>query len=95
MSAYLIADIEVNDPTRYEDYKRMAAASVAEFGGTYVVRGGAAETLEGDWIPARVVVLRFPSLDQARAWWDSDRYASAKSLRHSAATSRIILVEGT
>jgi uncharacterized protein (DUF1330 family) len=93
--AYLIADIEVTDPTRYEEYKGLAAASVAEFGGTYVVRGGAAETLEGNWIPARVVVLRFPSLDQARAWWDSDRYAPAKALRHAAATSRMILVEGT
>ena len=95
MPAYLIADIEVTDPARYEEYKRLAAASVAEFGGAYVVRGGAAETLEGDWVPARVVVLRFPSLEQARAWWDSDRYAPAKALRHAAATSRMFFVEGT
>ena len=94
MAAYVIADIRVNDPVQYEEYKRLAAPTVAAHGGKYIVRGGAAETLDGDWVPERVVVLEFPSAEQARQWWSSDAYEAAKVIRHSSAESRLILVEG-
>ncbi len=94
MSAYIIVDIEVTDPTQYEDYKKLAAATVAAYDGKYIVRGGTAEQLEGDWTPRRVVVLEFPTLDRAKEWWASEDYAPAKAMRHASATSNMIVVEG-
>ncbi|UCF19940.1 MAG: DUF1330 domain-containing protein [Gemmatimonadota bacterium] len=95
MSAYVIVDIHITDPVRYEDYKKMAGPTLAAFGGKFVVRGGAVETLEGDWDPGRVVVLEFPDLERAREWWASDAYGPAKRLRQECARSEMILVQGT
>jgi uncharacterized protein (DUF1330 family) len=94
MAAYLIVEIEVTDPVRYEDYKKMAETSVAAFGGRYVVRGGLVDTLEGDWHPARLVMLEFPSAERAREWWSSELYRPGKELRQATARSRMILVRG-
>lgn len=94
MPAYVIADVEVQDSERYEDYKRMAAAAVAQAGGRFVVRGGRAETLEGGWSPRRIVVLEFESFEAAERWWASEEYAPAKALRQATAESRMIVVEG-
>lgn len=94
MPAYIIVEIEVTDPARYEDYKTRAAATVADYGGSYVVRGGIAEVLEGDWQPKRIVVLRFDSVERAKAWWSCAEYAAPKRLRHETAKSRMIVVEG-
>lgn len=94
MPAYVIVNIDVKDPVRYEDYKRQAAATVTAYGGRYVVRGGAAEVLEGSWTPKRIVVLEFPSMARAREWIDSPEYAPARRLRHETAESEMILVEG-
>jgi uncharacterized protein (DUF1330 family) len=94
MAAYVIVNIDVRDPVRYEDYKRQAAPTVAAYGGRYVVRGGAAEVLEGTWVPKRVVVLEFPSMARAREWYRSADYAPARTLRHATAASEMILVEG-
>ena len=57
MSAYVIVEIDIVDPAGYEEYKKLAGATVEKYGGEYIVRGGAAETLEGDWDPKRIVVL--------------------------------------
>ena len=94
MPAYVIVDIEVTDSASYEEYKKLAAPTVEAYGGKYIVRGGAADTLEGSWIPARVVVLEFVTADRAREWWASDMYQPAKALRHRAAKTEMILVEG-
>lgn len=94
MAAYVITDIDVSDPVRYEDYKVLSSNSAAQYGGRFLVRGGLHETLEGDWQPRRVVVLEFPSVEQARQWWTSPEYEEAKAIRREAAESRIILVEG-
>ena len=94
MSAYVIVDIQITDPVQYEEYKRLAAPTVAAFDGRYLVRGGKAEPLEGDRTPGRMVVLEFPSFDRAKEWWASDEYADAKSMRHSSALSEMILVDG-
>ncbi len=95
MSAYVIVDIEVHDPDRYEEYKKMAFATVSAYDGEYVVRGGRAEGLEGDWEPRRVVMLRFPSFERAKEWWASKDYAPAKALRQATADSRMMVVEGS
>lgn len=95
MAAYVITDIDVSDAVRYEDYKVLSGSSTALYGGKFLIRGGAHETLEGDWEPHRVVVIEFPSVEQARAWWSSPEYREAKVIRREAAESRIILVEGT
>ncbi len=95
MAAYVIVDIQITDPVRYEEYKKMAAPTVTAFGGKYVVRGGAAETLEGEWVPGRLVVLEFPTLERAREWWASEAYGPAKQLRQACAKTEMLLVQGT
>ena len=94
MPAYVIANIAVTDPVQYEDYKKLAGPSVAAYDGKYLVRGGTAEILEGDWRPNRVVVLEFPSMERAKEWWNSDSYGAAIGIRHASADSEMILVEG-
>ena len=94
MTAFVILDIEVTDPAGYEDYKKMAAPTVALYGGTYVVRGGYVETLEGDWAPKRIAVLQFESVERAKAWINSPEYAEARALRFKYAVLKAIVVEG-
>ncbi len=95
MAAYVIAEVNVTDPKLYEDYRKMVPATVEKYGGRFVVRGGAVEVKEGGWKPARLVVLEFPSLEQARKWYQSPEYAPALALRLKAANAKLILVEGT
>jgi uncharacterized protein (DUF1330 family) len=94
MPAYVVVEVEVLEKERYETYKQMVPPTLAAYGGRFIVRGGAAETLEGDWTPKRLVILEFPSLSQAKAWWDSPEYAEAKALRQATARTRMIVVEG-
>ncbi len=94
MSAYIIVDVKITDPERYADYKKLTPASLIPYDGKFVVRGGVTELLEGDWQPGRIVVLQFPSLEKAKAWWSSDGYAPAKALRQATSITQMILVEG-
>jgi len=94
MAAYVIANIEVKDPEAYEVYKLLAARALARYGGRFLVRGGAAEKLEGDWQPRRVVLLEFESAARAKEWWNSPEYAPAKEIRERTARSELVLVEG-
>ena len=94
MKTYIIVDVKITDPARYEEYKKLTPASLVPFDGKFIVRGGSTETLEGSWKPGRLVVLEFPSAQKARAWWSSEGYAPAKALRQSASTTQMILVEG-
>ena len=95
MSALVIVDIEVLDPVLYEDYKRLASASIAAHGGRYLVRGGHSEVLDGDWTPRRLVVLEFDSVEKAKGWRESPEYAEAKKVRENCARANMIVVEGT
>ncbi len=94
MVAYVIADIHVTDPVKYEGYKALTPAAAAKFGGKFIVRGGQIAPLEGDWKPERVIVLEFPSLDQAKAFYASVEYTAARRARAGAATMKIIAVDG-
>lgn len=94
MTAFVILDIEVTDPTGYEDYKKLAAPSLEPYGGKYIVRGGKTENLEGDWSPSRIVMIQFESMEKGRAWINSPEYSEARALRHKYAVSKAIVVEG-
>ncbi len=95
MSAYVIVDIEVTDPQGYQEYVKLAPATVQRYGGRYLARGGHNETLEGDWQAKRLVILEFESLERAKAWLNSPEYAPARALRHKYARTNMVVVEGT
>ena len=94
MKAFIIVDIDIQDPVKYEDYKKRTPGSLVPFEGRFVARGGLVNTLEGEWKPGRVVILEFPSLEKANAWWSSQEYAPAKAIRQAAAETKMIIVEG-
>lgn len=94
MPAYVAIEVTINDPVAYEKYKALVPAGLALYGGKYLVRGGTTKNLEGDWDPPRFVILEFPDAARAQAWWDSPEYAPAKAIRHAAATTRMLLIDG-
>jgi uncharacterized protein (DUF1330 family) len=94
MSAYIMADIQVTDPVAYDDYRPLAAASVARFGGRFIVRGGKIDLLEGEPQPERIVVIEFPDADTARRWYQSEEYQTALKIRQAASRGRVLLIEG-
>lgn len=96
--AYVVAEIQVTDPEGYEGYKVLSTASTAKFGATFIVRGGTRDQREGEddahhagW---RTVILEFPSMEQARRWYDSAEYAHAREVRQANSISRLFIVEG-
>jgi uncharacterized protein (DUF1330 family) len=94
VAAYVIVNIEIVDRERYAEYIQAAPASIAAYGGRYLVRGGRAELLEGSWQPKRVAMLEFETLDRAKEWWASEEYRAAKALRQACARADMIVVEG-
>jgi uncharacterized protein (DUF1330 family) len=94
MAAYVVVEVLITDEEEYERYKPLASASVAAYGGSYKARGGAVDSLEGDAVDGRIVVLEFPDLDRARRWYKSDEYSAALSIRQVAASSRLFIVDG-
>jgi uncharacterized protein (DUF1330 family) len=94
MSAYIVVQVDVKDPIRYEDYKRLVLPTLGAFGGRFLVRGGKTQTLEGNWAPQRFVIVEFPDAERAKAWWASDAYAPAKALRQATSVTQMILAEG-
>jgi uncharacterized protein (DUF1330 family) len=94
MAAYVVVDVDVTDPVRYENYKKAAQASIPVYGGRYLARGAAVEVLEGEWTPKRLVILEFPTVERARAWWASTEYAEGKALRQATARTDMVLTEG-
>ena len=94
MAAYVIANVEVTDPAGFEDYRKRVPATIAAYGGRYLVRGGPTETREGSWSPNRLIVLEFESLARARAWLDSPEYRPLIALRQRTANTDLVLAEG-
>jgi uncharacterized protein (DUF1330 family) len=90
----MIVEVDVKDPTRYEDYKKLTPASLQPYGGKFIVRGGKAELIEGTQEPKRIVVLQFENSERAKTWWNSPEYSEAKKLRQATSETRMILVEG-
>ena len=94
MSAYVVVQVDIKDPVRYADYRKMVPPSIEKYGGRFLVRGGKTQTLEGTWAPDRFVLVEFPSVEQAKAWWASPEYAEARALRWATAESQMIVAEG-
>jgi uncharacterized protein (DUF1330 family) len=94
MPAYLIAEVEVTNPAGYAEYSKVVPATVEKYGGRFLVRGGKAHPLEGDWPERRRVVIEFPSIEKAKAWWDSPEYAKPMAMRRAASNGRLIFLEG-
>ena len=92
---YLLVTMHISDPERYKQYMAEAPKAVAAFGGEYLVRGGRHETLEGEWNPHRVAMLRFPSYEQAKAFYEGEQYSRIRELRGGATEYfNMVLVEG-
>lgn len=94
MAAYLISTIDITDPQSYEEYRKLVAPVLQQYGGRFLVRGGTIHHIEGAWQPRRVVVVEFDSVEKAKAFNDAPEYAHAKSIRHRASVSSVIIVEG-
>ena len=94
MPAYVIVETDITDPERYEQYKAASPTAIAAGGGRFLVRGGDLVVLEGDWEPARLVVLEFEDLAAAKRWYESEVYQEAKELRDGAAYLRMVAVQG-
>lgn len=95
MPAYLIVDTKITNPHAYETYKALAKPLVEKYGGTYKVRGGEMDVLEGNlWNPSRLVIIEFASMEQARTFYHSDEYAPVRALRQGASVCTLVLVEG-
>jgi uncharacterized protein (DUF1330 family) len=94
MPAYLIVDLDVHDPAGMREYLEGVPKTLAKYGGRYLVRGGKFEIVEGNWQPTRVVLVEFPSMEQAKLWYDCEDYKELRAARFKSATSDIVLVEG-
>ena len=92
--AYAIAQIDVHDPETYAKYTAQTPASVAPFGGEFVVRAGPWESIEGDPPRSRVVVIKFPSMERAKAWYNSETYQEIVEIRKMASEGSLFFVEG-
>jgi len=94
MSAYVIVDIDVKDPEEYKDYVKLAPATVTLYGGKYIARAGRTEVLEGEWVPKRLVILEFESIEQAQAWLNSPEYRPVRAMRHRMAETNMVVIAG-
>ncbi|HUQ42144.1 MAG TPA: DUF1330 domain-containing protein [Candidatus Limnocylindrales bacterium] len=91
---YVVVNVNVRDADRYPEYARLAQETVAKYGGRYLVRGAKPIVAEGTPDLARFVILEFPSLEQARRWYDSDEYRPVRALRQKYADSDLFFIEG-
>jgi uncharacterized protein (DUF1330 family) len=94
MSGYIIANVQVTNPVQYEEYKKWSTAAMKAHNAEVCVRGGQVEVLEGDWAPERIVILKFPTFDAAKAFYETPEYLKAREARAGAAIMRMVVVEG-
>jgi uncharacterized protein (DUF1330 family) len=95
MAAYVIGDIEVTDPAAFQEYRNRLGATIEQYGGRFVIRGGRVNAKEGDWQPHRLLMLEFPSFEQAERWYNSSEYKPLIAIREKAARTHLIIAEGT
>ena len=93
MPAYILVDLELTDKEKFKDYANTVQKTVTTYGGRYTCRWGYPETLEGEWQAHRIVMIEFPTVEQARKWWDSEEYRPLKKLRRECSSAQIILVD--
>ena len=95
MAAYVIGDIEVTDPAAFQEYRNRLGATIEQYGGRFVIRGGRVNSKEGEWQPHRLLMLEFPSFEQAERWYNSSEYKPLIAIREKAARTHLIIAEGT
>jgi uncharacterized protein (DUF1330 family) len=93
-SGYIIASVTVTQPEQYEEYRKWSTEAMRVHGAEVCVRGGKVEVLEGDWNPGRTVILKFPSFEKAKAFYDTPEYLRAREAREGASIMRMVCVEG-
>jgi uncharacterized protein (DUF1330 family) len=94
MPAYVLAEIEITNPEGYKEYTAVVPATIAQYGGKFLTRGGSIEVLEGEWPTMRRVLIEFPSMDAAKRWWDSPEYERPMAMRRANSKGRLLLLEG-
>jgi uncharacterized protein (DUF1330 family) len=94
MPAYVLAEIEILNPEGYKAYTALVPATIEKYGGRFLVRGGRADAMEGEWPERRRVIIEFPSMEQAKKWWDSPEYEKPKALRRANSKGRLLFMEG-
>jgi uncharacterized protein (DUF1330 family) len=94
MPAYVVAEVDITNPEGYKEYSTQVPATIEKYGGRFLVRGGKAHPLEGDWPERRRVIIEFPSAEAARQWWNSPEYEKPKALRRANSQGRLLLIEG-
>lgn len=94
MTAYVVIDVESTDEDKAARYRELSGPSIERHGGRFLVRGGPFEVLEGDWVPTRLVIAEFPSVEAARRWYGSADYREARAVREGAGAWRMVVVEG-
>jgi uncharacterized protein (DUF1330 family) len=94
MPAYVIVDLNITDPVGFQDYRQRVVDMVNKYGGEYIAVSDAVETLEGDWKPRRIVMIKFESMQRAKDWVGSDEYRKIAPIRHRTCQTNMILVEG-
>jgi uncharacterized protein (DUF1330 family) len=94
MAAYLIANVDVHDQTRYDNYRRHVLPTVEAYGGRFLVRAGPFEVVEGDWQPKRLVILEFPDMATAKRWYASPEYQEVVKDRWASTNSQAVFVDG-
>jgi len=94
MVAYVLAEVEITNPEGYKEYTAVVPATIAQYGGKFLVRGGAATPLEGDWPQVRRVIIEFASKDQALKWFSSPEYEKPMAMRRANSKGRLLILEG-
>jgi len=94
MPAYAIVDVTTTDPALMDEYRKLVPATFEAYGGKFIVRGGAHQTIEGEWKPNRLVMIEFPSMDHAKRWYASPEYQEPLAMRLKAGRANFVLVEG-
>jgi uncharacterized protein (DUF1330 family) len=94
MAAYVIAEVNIDNPEGYKTYSAQVPATIEKYGGKFLARGGKAQALEGDWPECRRVIIEFPSAEAARRWFDSPEYEKPRALRRANSHGRLLLIEG-
>ncbi len=93
-TAYVISEVEIIDPLLVETYRSMAQATIAQYGGRYIVRGAVAATVEGSPPVGSIVIVEFPDMQRAREWYNSPEYSEALNVRATALRRRLMFVDG-
>ncbi len=94
MAAYLIVELDVHDGVAFADYRARVPGVLARYGGKYLARGGNIRAVEGDWLPSRMTVMEFPSMERFQEFYDAPDYAELLALRKGAAETRMVVIEG-